>query len=58
MIASKDWYKSKTVWLAMLQFAVGGLVMLQTEYPNVGYIAMIKSILDIGLRFVTEKPIK
>ncbi len=54
---SKAWYKSKTVWLAVAQFLVGGLMAVATSHPSLGWAVMLKSVLDILLRFVTEQPI-
>ena len=56
----KKWYLSKTIWLAILQGIAGVLAAYGSENPDIysiGYILIAKSILDIGLRFLTEKPI-
>ena len=54
----KNWYYSKTLWLAALQFAFGGVMMLQAQYPEIGVLLLVKSVLDIFLRFLTSEPLK
>lgn len=53
----KPWWKSKTVILAMLQALVGIVVIMETQFPGLGLIAVVKSIFDIVIRFTTELPI-
>lgn len=48
---------SKTIWLAIIQAVVGGLVIFFTQTDMVGYIAITKSIGDIILRMVTTEAI-
>ena len=55
---NKKWWKSKTVWLAILQFAVGLIAIILSSYPEMGYLVMLKSILDISLRLLTDLPIE
>lgn len=55
---SKEWYKSKTLWIAILQFAVGGLVAIQGSHPEIGGLIIAKSIIDMALRIITTEPIK
>jgi len=53
MEETKKWYKSRTVQLAILQAAIGIVTALITNNPtlqDVGYIAIVKSILDFLLR--------
>lgn len=51
----KSLFESKTFWVAVIQ-AVGGIVIVAlTELDLVGYVAMVKSIVDIILRLVTTK---
>lgn len=54
----KDWYKSKTVWVAVLQAVAGIVVAFVAEYPEVGGILVLKSSLDILLRVITSEPLK
>lgn len=56
MIA-KSWYTSKTIWIAILQGILGVLVAIGTSVPNIGWLIILKSIIDIILRGLTEKPI-
>lgn len=54
----KDWWTSKTLWLAVIQFVIGGLVVLGNQYPEVGGFLMAKSFLDMVLRFMTTEPVR
>ena len=54
----KDWYRSRTVLLAILQAVVGIVAIFASEYPELGGIVIGKSILDFVLRYATTKPIK
>jgi uncharacterized membrane protein len=49
----KDWYKSKTIWIAIIQAIIGVLVVIETQYPGVGFIVLFKSVLDTFLRVAT-----
>lgn len=53
----KNVLKSKTVWIAVLQGIAGVVVVLQTQYPELGYVAIGKSLVDIGLRFLTTQSV-
>ena len=55
----KQWYKSKTIWTAVLQAVAGILTVVLAEYPAleaVGYILFLKSFVDSALRFITYQP--
>lgn len=52
-----NWYKSRTIWFAILQAIAGIIVVFSTEYPEIGYIATAKSVIDILLRVVTTQPL-
>lgn len=54
----KNWYKSRTVILAIFQAVLGVVAVFATEYPELGGVVIFKSILDFVLRYVTSKPIK
>lgn len=54
----KDWYRSKTLWIAVGQGVLGVFIALIAEYPEFGGLLIAKSVLDVGLRIVTEQPIK
>lgn len=54
----KKWYQSKTIQLAALQALTGLLVAFGTEYPEVGLIAVAKSLLDVLIRLNTTKAVK
>ena len=54
----KSWLKSKTVWLAVVQALIAGVVVFQSAYPDAGYLLLAKSALDIFLRYITTQPIE
>lgn len=54
----KSWYKSKTVWLAILQAVAGIVVVFSTQHPEIGALVLMKSLLDVTLRFVTQLPVQ
>lgn len=54
---NKKWFESKTIWLAAVQLAVGFTLVFTTQYPEIGWIVTLKSLLDVVLRFLTNKPI-
>ena len=53
----KFWLYSRTVILALIQGTLGVVVAEMTIHPEVGKLMVMKSILDIVLRFATETPI-
>lgn len=54
----KSILKSKTFWLATLQGVVGVWTVIASAMPDVGWIIIGKSILDIALRLATIEPAK
>lgn len=57
MIFAKSLLTSKTFWLAFIQAVGGVVVVFSTSYPEVGWLVMLKSGVDIMLRVYTTKPI-
>lgn len=55
---TKSIFTSKTFWLAIIQALIGIVVAVQIEMPEVGGLLLIKSVLDMSLRFVTIEPVK
>jgi hypothetical protein len=53
----KNWYQSKTVWIAILTIAVGILSFIQAN-PQIGVLATVIGSLNIILRFATTTSIK
>lgn len=54
----KSWYKSKTIWYAIIT-GIGGIVAtFATQYPDVGALAFANSIFVLLLRVMTEDGIK
>ena len=49
---------SRTFWIAIIQGVIGVVVVFQTGLPELGWIAIVKSFLDVGLRYVTTTPVK
>jgi hypothetical protein len=54
----KSIFESKTFWIAVIQASLGALVVFDTNFPGIGWLAIAKSVLDIGLRYVTAAPVK
>ena len=57
----KDWYKSKTLWIAVVQALAGIWAVVEMENPEVktlGAVAIVKSAIDWYLRLNTSKAIK
>ena len=61
MTISKPWWKSKTIIIAIVQGLLGLLAAIYAEYPvlvGVGYLAILKSALDVALRTITYEEIR
>ena len=54
----KPIFKSRTLWVAVAQGVVGILAVVLTEYPELGGVVIVKSIIDFGLRYITKQPVK
>ena len=54
----KSIFQSRTVWVAVLQGVIGVVVVLATQLPELGWIAIAKSLLDFALRYVTTTAVK
>jgi len=50
-------FKSRTIILAVLQGTLGVIIAVETQYPTGGTLLIVKSIIDILLRFYTTKPV-
>jgi hypothetical protein len=56
----KHWYQSRTIRIAIIQAIAGILTAILADYPHlqaVGVVAIIKSLVDTALRYVSNKPI-
>lgn len=53
----KSIFQSRTFWLAVVQAAIGAVVVFGTQYPGIGELAIAKSALDILLRYLTTEPV-
>jgi len=56
----KSAWASKTVGVAVLQAVAGVLAALVSANPTlvtVGWVMVVKSVLDVALRFVTVEPV-
>lgn len=49
--------QSRTFWLAVIQAVASVVVVALTELDMVGYVGIVKSLLDIYIRMDTSKPI-
>ncbi len=54
----KKIFQSKTIWVAALMFVSGGIMALESSYPAVGFLVMVKAIIDIILRLITTEQVK
>lgn len=50
--------QSKTFWLAVVQAIGGGLIIYFTQMNEAGVVVILKSVLDISLRLITETRIE
>jgi hypothetical protein len=53
----KNIFKSKVFWIAVVQGVIGVWAVLETSMPAVGWIVIVKSLLDVTLRFITTMPV-
>lgn len=53
----KQWWNSRTLWLAIAQGLAGVFTVLATQYATIGWIVVGKSILDAILRIITIAPL-
>lgn len=56
----KRWYQSRTIRIAIVQALIGVFAAFISSYPEiqaVGVVAIVKSFLDIALRYVSNTPI-
>jgi len=49
----KHIFESKTFRVACLQGAIGVIVVFQGTYPDIGWLVVAKTLLDIYLRSIT-----
>lgn len=54
----KSIFTSKTFIVACLQGLLGIVVAIYSIQPELGQIMILKSILDVTLRYLTEEPVK
>jgi len=54
----KDWYKSKTIWFAILTGVAGVITAFTAQFPEVGWLITLASFVNVVLRFITSKEIK
>jgi hypothetical protein len=58
---TKSILQSKTFIVAVIQAVIGVIAVFTASYPElqaIGGIAVVKSILDIVLRYITVAPVK
>lgn len=53
----KTLLQSKVFWLAIAQIVAAGIAIFATSYPDVGWLLVAKSLVDIYLRTQTTQPI-
>jgi hypothetical protein len=54
----KSIFYSRTFWVAVAQSVIGVWAVLESSMPNVGWVVVGKSVLDIILRFISTTPVK
>lgn len=54
----KSIFYSRTFWVAVAQAVIGVWAVLESSLPNVGWVVVGKSVLDITLRFISTTPVK
>ena len=55
---SKKWYQSKTILVAVLMGASGVVVAFETQFPALGWLMLVKAMIDVFLRMATTETIK
>ena len=53
----KKWYQSKTIWYAIITGMAGIIAVFQTQYPEIGALAVANSIITVILRALTTSSI-
>jgi hypothetical protein len=54
----KSIFQSRTVWLAIVQAIAAIAIAVLTELDQVSFALVVKSIVDIYLRYETTEPLK
>lgn len=60
----KNWYQSKTIWLAIIQAVIGILTLIagvlngSTQLNAAGITLIFKSLVDIYVRFTTDTSVR
>lgn len=53
----KSILQSKTFWLAAVQGLIGVWAVVETAYPTLGWVAIVKTIIDIILRVISTQTV-
>lgn len=56
-VSPKSIFESKSFWIAFTQGLSGVLMVMLDHYPNVGYLMIAKSAIDVIIRFLTKQPV-
>lgn len=56
-VPPKSIFESKNFWVAVIQGLAGVLLVILEHYPNIGYLMIAKSVIDVILRFLTNRPV-
>jgi len=57
-MTAKNILLSKTVLVAILQGILGVIIALGSQIETVGWLMVLKSVIDILLRAITTQPVK
>ena len=53
----KKWYQSKTIMIALAQGILGVVMAVSGEYANLSFLLIVKSVLDVYIRWMTDSRI-
>lgn len=53
----KNWYQSKTIAFQILTAISAGLVAFQQSNPNIAWVGIAVTLINVVLRFKTDTPI-
>ena len=53
----KSLFESKTFYVALFQGFAGLLMVIISQFPQLGWAMIVKTIIDVILRLLTDKPV-
>ncbi len=55
---TKPWYKSRTIWYAIITGISGSVEAFHTQYPELALLSLINMLLIVALRTITTTQIQ